>query len=136
MASDDFGAAIYTNCAPGEGLEAVGGMQFQSSSAGVDRETLAVIRRHVIYELPEQLIQEEQPVEEFPPSFAHVHDRVFATAAGVYVGREADGSRQGNHLTHAVVTDDPRAYRSVRPAQLFHAPFWRTEPAPRRTAND
>ena len=48
----------------------------------------------------------------------------------MYVGREAEGSRQGNHLTHAIVTDDPRAYRSVRPAQLFHAPFWRTEPAP------
>jgi hypothetical protein len=130
VATDDFGAAIYTNCAPGEGLEAVGGMQFQSSSAGVDRKTLALIRRHLIYEPPERLIQEEQPVEEFPPSFAHVHDRVFATAAGVYTGREADGPRQGNHLTHAIVTEDPRAYRAFRPAQLFHAPFWRTEPAP------
>jgi len=105
-------------------------MQFQSRSAGVDRETLAVIRRHLIYEPPEQLVQQQQPVEDFPPSFAHVHDRVFATAAGVYIGREADGSRQGNHLTHAIVTDDPRAYRSFRPAQMFHAPFWRTEPAP------
>jgi len=130
VATDDFGAAIYTSCAPGEGLEAVGGMQFQSSSAGVDRETLSVIRRHLIYEPPEQLIQEQQPVEAFPPSFAHVHDRVVATAAGVYIGREADGSRQGNHLTDAIVTDDARSYRSLRPAQLFHAPFWRTEPAP------
>ncbi len=130
MATDDFGAAIYTSCAPGEGLEAVGGMQFQSRSAGVDREALAVIRRHLIYEPPEQLIQQQQPVEDFPPSFAHVHDRVFATAAGVYIGREADGSRQGNHLTHAIVTDDARAYRSFRPVQMFHAPFWRTEPAP------
>ena len=129
MAADDFGTAIYTNCAPGEGLEAVGGMQFQSRSPGVDPETLAVIRRHLIYEPPEQLVQQEQPVEAFPPSFAHVHDRVFATAAGVYIGREADGSRQGNHLTHAIVTDDARAYRSFRPAQMYHAPFWRNEPA-------
>jgi hypothetical protein len=129
VAIDDFGAAIYTNCAPGEGLEAVGGMQFQSRSAGVDSEALAIIRRHLIYEPPEQLIQEQHRVEDFPPSFAHVHDRVFATAAGVYIGREADGSRQGNHLTHAIVTDDAGAYRSFRPAQMFRAPFWRTEPA-------
>ena len=129
MAASDFGTAIYTNCAPGDGLEAVGGMQFQSRSAGVDREVLGIIRRHLIYEPPARLIQERQPVEAFPPSFAHVHDGVFATAAGVYIGREAAGSRQGNHLTHAIVTSDARAYRSVRPAQMFRAPFWRTEPA-------
>jgi GTPase-associated protein 1 len=126
--ANDFGTAIYTNCAPEQGLDGVAGMQFQSRSAGVDREALAVIRRHLIYEPPERLIQERQPVDAFPPSFAHVCDGVFATAAGVYVGPEAEGARQGNHLTHAIVTGDRRAYRSVRPVQLFHAPFWRTEP--------
>ena len=129
--TDDFGTAIYTNCAPGQGIEGIGGMQFQSHSPEVSREALAVIRRHLIYEPPEQLIRERQPIEAFPPSFAHAYEGgIFATAAGVYIGREADGTRPGNHLTHAIVTSDPGAYRSVRPAQLFRASFWRTEPAP------
>ncbi len=129
--ADEFGTAIYTNCAPGQGIEGVGGMQFQSHSPDVGRETLAIIRRHLIYEPPEQLIRERQPIDAFPRSFAHVYeDGIFATAAGVYIGREADGSRPGNHLTHAIVTSNPDAYRSVRPAQLFRASFWRTKPAP------
>jgi hypothetical protein len=129
VSANDFGTAIYTNCAPEQGLDGVAGMQFQSRSAGVDREALAVIRRHLIYEPPARLIQEGQPVSAFPPSFAHVHDGVFATAAGVYIGSEAGGGRQGNHLTDAIVTGDARAYRTVRPVQMFRAPFWRTEPA-------
>lgn len=129
MSANDFGTAIYTNCAPEQGLDGVAGMQFQSRSAGVDREALAVIRRHLIYEPPDRLIQEGQPVSAFPPSFAHVHDGVFATAAGIYIGREASGGRQGNHLTDAIVAGDAQAYRTVRPVQMFRAPFWRTEPA-------
>jgi GTPase-associated protein 1, N-terminal domain type 2/GTPase-associated protein 1, middle domain len=124
-----FGTAIYTNCGPGQGLDGVAGMQFQSRSAGVDREALTVIRRHLLYEPPDRLMLEQQPVESFPPSFAHVCDGVFATAAGRYLGREAAGGRQGNHLTDAIVTSDPLAYRSVRPVQLFLAPFWRAQPA-------
>ena len=128
--ADDFGAAIYTNCAPGQGIDGVGGMQFQSHSPEVSREALTIIRRHLIYEPPERLIRERQPIGAFPPSFAHVYeDGILATAAGIYLGREADGTRPGNHLTHAIVTSDPRAYRSVRPAQLFRASFWRTKPA-------
>jgi hypothetical protein len=129
VSPSDFGTAIYTNCGVDQGLDGVAGMQFQSRSTGVDREALAVIRRHLIYEPPDRLIQERQPVEAFPLSFAHAYDGVFATAAGVYIGREAQGARQGNHLTHAIVTDDARAYRSLRPVQLFEAPFWRAEPA-------
>jgi hypothetical protein len=130
LMADDFGTAIYTNCAPGQGLGGVGGMQFQSCSAGVDDQAMALIRRHLVYEPPERLIMDRQPIEAFPPSFAHVHDGLFATAAGVYIGREASGVRQGNHLTHAIVTSDANSYHSVRPAQMFRAPFWRKEPAP------
>jgi len=126
--ADDFGSAIYTHCAPGQGTEGIGGMQFQSTSAGVHADALALIRRHLIYETPEALVRQQKPVEAFPPSFAHVHDELFATAAGVYLGREVDGPRQGNHLTHAIVTSDPASYHSVRPAQLFRAPFWRRDP--------
>jgi hypothetical protein len=128
--ADDFGTTIYTSCAPGQGLTGAGGMQFQTQSPGLDREALALIRHHLIYEPPDQLIREQQPIEAFPPSFAHVYEGIFVTAAGVYIGREADGLRQGNHLTHAIVARHATAYRSVRPAQLFHAPFWRSEPAP------
>ena len=128
--ADNFGTAIYTNCAPGQGVEGVGGMQFQALSAGVDNEALAAIERHLLYEPPERLIREHRPLRDFPPSFAHVHDGIFATASGVYVGQEADGPRQGNHLTHAIVTHDPRSYRTVRPAQLFRAAFWNTQPSP------
>jgi len=128
--ADDFGTAIYTNCAPGQGLGGVGGMQFQSCSAGVDPKALALIRRHLIYEPPERFILERQSIETFPPSFAHVHDGLFATAAGVYIGREADGPRQGNHLTHAIFSSDAGSYHSIRPAQMFRAPFWRNQPEP------
>ena len=127
--ADAFGTAIFTDCAPGQGLSGSGGMQFQSRSPGVGGYALDLIRRHLIYETPQRLIIEREPVEAFPPSFAHAYDKMFATAAGVYLGREAGGYRQGNHLTHAIVTTDARTYRSVRPAQLFGAPFWRTEPA-------
>jgi GTPase-associated protein 1, C-terminal domain/GTPase-associated protein 1, N-terminal domain type 2/GTPase-associated protein 1, middle domain len=129
--AEEFGTAVYTNCAPGQGIEGVGGMQFQSHSPDVGREALAIIRRHLIYEPPERLIREREPIEAFPSSFGHVYeDGIFATAAGVYIGREADGTRPGNHLTHAIVTSNPGAYRSVRPAQLFRASFWRTKPTP------
>ncbi len=128
---DAFGTTIYTNCAPGQGLDGVAGMQFQSRSEGLDRRLLDVVRRHLLYELPQQMLRENRPVADFPVSFGHVHDgTVWATAAGVYVGREASGSRPGNHLTNAILTENPKSYRSVRPAQLFGAQFWRTEPWP------
>jgi hypothetical protein len=104
-------------------------MQFQARSAGVDQATLGVIRRHLIYEPPERLMRDRLPAADFPPSFAHVHEGCYATAAGVYLGREAVGYREGNHLTHAIVATDPGAYRTARPAQLFGANFWRNEPA-------
>ena len=124
-----FGTTIYTNCAAGQGLEAGAGMQFQSKSPDVDRRLLEVVRRHLLYELPQQLLREGRPVSDFPVSFSHILDNgILGTAAGVYIGREATGNRPGNHLTDAILSENPRDYRSVRPAQLFGAPFWRTEP--------
>src|SRR5262249_55629546 len=38
------------------------------------------------------------------------------------------GTREGNQLTHSVITTDPDAYGLLRPAQLFGAQFWRSEP--------
>lgn len=53
-----------------------------------------------------------------PASFAHL------PTGGSYattVGRDAG---HGSHVTHGIVTGDPGDYGSLRPAQLFGAPFW------------
>ncbi|GLW29812.1 hypothetical protein [Actinoplanes regularis] len=126
--AERFGTAIYTNCAPGQGIDKVAGMQWQARSEGIGRDVLDIVRKHLIYE-PPRLSSDALDVSEYPGSFAHVSDGILATAAGVYLGREAVGNRRGNHLTNAVIATDPAAYRSIRPAQLFGAPFWRTSPA-------
>lgn len=128
---ETFDAAIYTNCAPGEGLDGIAGMQFQSRTADMSWDLLAVVRRHLLYEPPAPLISDHRPAADFPPSLAHVwEDDVLATASGRYRGQEAIGNREGNHLTHAVVTRDPSTYGSIRPAQLAGATFWEREPRP------
>jgi hypothetical protein len=53
-----------------------------------------------------------------PASFGHL------AAEGSYattVGRDAG---EAGHVTHGIVTGDPADYGSLRPAQLFGAPFW------------
>src|SRR5256884_7432667 len=74
-------------------------------------------------------------VADYPPSFAHVHDELYATAAGVYLGKEANGGREGNQLTHSIVTRDAAAYGLLRPAQLFDAPWWTRTPASSTTCS-
>jgi hypothetical protein len=125
-----FETLIYTDCRPGQGLQGSAGLQFQARSAGADRDAMSVVQRNLLYEPPAGWMRDRRPVEAYPPSFAHIWDGLFATAAGVYLGREANGGREGNQLTHGVVTRDPLAYGPVRPAQLFQAPFWTAEPAP------
>jgi hypothetical protein len=125
-----FETLIYTDCAPGQGLQGSAGLQFQARSPGADRAAMTLVQNSVLYEPPPKWMRERRPVHEYPPSFAHTKDGLYATAAGVYLGREANGGREGNQLTHAVVTADPAGYGLVRPAQLFGAPFWSTRPAP------
>ncbi|MCG5455758.1 hypothetical protein PSH03_000635 [Micromonospora sp. PSH03] len=124
-----FEALIWTDCREGQGLRGTPGLQFQSRSAGADRNAEAVVQRNLLYEPPPRLMGQRRPVSDYPASFAHVWDGLLATAAGVYLGRESVGGREGNQLTHAIVTDDPAAYGLVRPAQMFGAPFWTAEPA-------
>ena len=129
--SGHFDTLIYTDCRPGQGLQGTAGLQFQARSAGADRQTMSVVGRSLLYEPPSAWMNERRPVSDYPPSFGHVQeDGVLATAAGVYLGREANGSREGNQLTHSIVTTDPETYGLVRPAQLFDAPFWTTVAAP------
>ncbi|GIJ48324.1 hypothetical protein Val02_52100 [Virgisporangium aliadipatigenens] len=125
-----FETLIYTDCRPGQGLQGTAGLQFQARSPDADREAMSVVQRSLLYEPPSSWMRARRPVAEYPRSFAHVADGLLATGAGVYLGREANGGREGNQLTHSVVARDPAAYRHVRPAQLFGAPFWRDEPAP------
>ncbi|BCB78558.1 GTPase-associated protein 1-related protein [Phytohabitans flavus] len=124
-----FETLIYTDCRPGQGLQGTAGFQFQARSPGVDGESMDIVRKSLLYEPPGRWMRERRPVEDYPPSLAHIHKGVFATSAGVYLGKETNGSREGNQLTHSIVTREPAAYGLVRPAQMFQAPFWRTQPA-------
>jgi hypothetical protein len=125
-----FDTYIYTNCRADEGLQHRDGFQFQAVSPGADRSAMAIVQRSLLYEASPQWMRERRPVSDYPPSLAHVSDGLYATAAGVYLGRESGGGREGNQLTHALATSDPAAYGLVRPAQMFGAPFWTTVPAP------
>jgi hypothetical protein len=124
-----FETLIYTDCLPGQGLRGSAGLQFQARSAGADAEAMALVQRALLYEPPHLWMSERRPVADYPPSFGHAWDGYLATARGVYLGREANGAREGNQLTHAVVTRDPASYGLTRPAQLAGAPFWTTLPA-------
>jgi hypothetical protein len=129
-----FETLIYTDCRPGQGLQGTAGLQFQAKSVNAPPESLNVAKRSLLYEPPSNWMRERRQPADYPPSFAHVGDELFATAAGVYLGREANGTREGNQLTHCIVATEPEAYAPpLRPAQLFQAPFWVREPAPTTT---
>jgi hypothetical protein len=125
-----FETLIYTDCVPGQGLRGTAGLQFQARSPAADREAMALVQRSLLYEPPAAWMRERRPTNEYPISFGHIHDGLYATASGVYRGREANGAREGNQLTHSIVTRDAQAYGLVRPAQLCQASFWTTDPQP------
>jgi hypothetical protein len=129
--SSGFGSLYYTDCRPGQGLQGGAGFQFQAASPGVTTEAMPLVQRTALYEPPVRWMRQRRPVCDYPPSLAHTAEGgMFATAAGRYLGQEANGTREGNQFTHAVVTRDPADYGSVRPAQLWGAPWWAVAPAP------
>ncbi len=129
--SSGFGSLYYTDCRPGQGLQGGAGFQFQAASPGVSTEAMPLVQRTALYEPPVRWMRERRPVADYPPSLAHTAEGgMFATAAGRYLGQEANGTREGNQFTHAIVTRDPADYGVVRPAQLWDAPWWAGEPAP------
>ncbi|GLZ42329.1 GTPase-associated protein 1-related protein [Actinokineospora sp. NBRC 105648] len=130
MSEPGFRSLYYTDCKPGQGLRGGAGFQFQSVSAGVDHETMALAQRSSLYEAPVAWMRERRPVADYPPSLTHLYDGAYVTARGVYLGTEANGVREGNQFTHAVATTDPDAYGQTRPAQLWDAPWWAESPAP------
>ena len=128
-----FETLIYTDCRPGQGLRGDSGLQFQAKSAGARPSDLDLVQRALLYEPPPGWINANKSRKDYPPSLAHVWDpsrSVLATAQGEYLGRETVAMREGNQITHAIVTSDPEAYEFIRPAQLLHAPFWTAEPSP------
>lgn len=128
-----FETLVYTDCRPGQGLEGGPGLQFQARSGADAWAAAEVVRRSLLYEPPQQWMLEQLPAEVYPLSLAHSGDGLLVTARGRYLGTEANGSREGNQLTHAVVSTDPAAYGLVRPAQLLGATFWADAPAPTTT---
>jgi hypothetical protein len=126
-----FETLIYTDCPPGQGLGGTGGLQFQARSPQADEGAMSLVRQHLLYEPPDFWMRQRRPVADYPPSLSHVYSRRYiATAAGVYLGREANGGREGNQLTHSIITRSAESYGLVRPAQLFQAAFWINRPTP------
>ena len=130
MTTGRFESLIYTDCRPGQGLLGTAGLQFQARTTGADQKAMRLVQRNLLYEPPAGWMRDRRPPQEYPLSFAHIGNGQYATAAGVYLGREVNGGREGNQLTHGIVAADADAYEFLRPAQLFQASFWRTEPAP------
>lgn len=126
-----FGALYYTDCKPGQGLQGVAGFQFQAATPGLAASAMALVQRTALYEPPASWMRDRRPVADYPLSLAHTAaDDLYVTAAGRYLGREANGQREGNQFTHAVVTDDAADYALVRPAQFWGADWWASGPAP------
>jgi GTPase-associated protein 1, N-terminal domain type 2/GTPase-associated protein 1, middle domain len=128
MTADAFGRLLYTDCRAGTGRGSGGGFQIQAQSAGVDAAQARMAVSWLLYEAQNAYIVQRRPVEDFPPGFAHACYAGYGTAQGRYVGKEATGGRQGNHLTDCLLTRDPDLYGSVRPAQLWCSELWRTQP--------
>ena len=70
---------------------------------------------------------ERRPVGDFPLGFAHASAAGYGTAQSRYLGTEATGARQGNHLADCLLTRDADLYGPTRPAQLWRSPLWRAE---------
>lgn len=130
-----FASLYYTDCLPGQGLGGGAGFGFQARSEGAGEDEQRLVQRGALYEVPVRWMRDRRPVADFPPSLAHLHDGAvndgtYVTAGGRYLGREANGYRDGNQFTHAVVTREAGSYGLVRPAQLWGAAWWVSAPAP------
>jgi hypothetical protein len=127
MSAGAFDRLLYTDCRAGTGRGAGGGFQVQAQSAGVDPAQAKMAVGWLLYDAPSAWIAQRRPVEEFPLGFAHAAEAGYGTAQSRYVGTEATGARQGNHLADCLLTRDLDLYGPTRPAQLWRSPLWRAE---------
>ena len=130
MTEGGFGRLLYTDCAPGTGRGGGGGFQVQAQSPGVDKDQSALATGWLLYEVQNPWVVAGRPVQAFPRGFAHATGAGYGTGQSRYVGKEAVGGRQGNHLADCLLTGDAESYGTIRPAQLCGAPFWRADPWP------
>jgi hypothetical protein len=125
MTAGAFDRLLYTDCRAGTGRGAGGGFQVQAQSAGVDSAQAKMAVGWLLYDAPSAWIAQRRPVEEFPLGLAHAAEAGYGTAQSRYLGTEATGARQGNHLADCLLTRDPDLYGPTRPAQLWRSPLWR-----------
>jgi hypothetical protein len=128
MTAASFDRLLYTDCRAGTGRGAGGGFQVQAQSAGVDAAQAKMAVGWLLYEAANAWIVQRRPVEDFPLGFAHASVAGYGTAQSRYVGTEATGARQGNHLADCLLTRDLTHYGPTRPAQLWRSQLWRSEP--------
>jgi hypothetical protein len=125
MTAEAFGRLLYTDCLPGTGRGAGGGFQVQAQSAGVDPGQSKLAVGSLLYEVQVPWLNQRLPIGEYPLGLAHAHGDGYGTGQGRYVGKEAAGGRDGNHLTDCLLTRDGDQYGAIRPAQLWQSPLWR-----------
>lgn len=130
MTAEIFERLLYTDCLPGTGRGAGGGFQVQAQSSGVDSGQSKLAVGSLLYEVQIPWLNQRLPVGEFPLGLAHAHDDGYGTGQGRYVGKEAGGGRDGNHVTDCLLTRNGDLYGAVRPAQLWRSLLWREEPWP------
>lgn len=127
MTAGAFDRLLYTDCRAGTGRGAGGGFQVQAQSAGVDAAQSKMAVGWLLYDAPTAWIVQRRPVEEFPLGFAHASVTGYGTAQSRYLGTEAAGGRQGNHLADCVLTHELALYGPTRPAQLWRSELWRSQ---------
>jgi|GEM_PF-4672761 len=141
---------LYTHCRPGESLTGDAGFGFQAASPGAGAAARAAVADHLLHDT---LTWTDGEAADQPQSLAHVQaDGWYATALGTPLGTPLSAppaestdapdlpseesptldivAPERNHLTHAVVTTDDAAYGALRPAQLWNADLWLTDPIP------
>jgi hypothetical protein len=123
-----FDRLLYTDCRAGTGRGGGGGFQVQAQSAGVDSAQSKMAVGWLLYEAQNAWIMQRRPVDAFPLGFAHACGAGYGTAQSRYIGTEATGGRQGNHLADCLLTYDPDLYGPTRPVQLWQSQLWRAEP--------
>jgi hypothetical protein len=126
MSAGAFDRLLYTDCRAGSGRGGGGGFQVQAQSAGVDAAQAKMAVGWLLYEAPNAWIVQRRPVPDFPLGFAHASGAGYGTAQSCYVGTEATGARQGNHLADCLLTRDLDLYGPTRPAQLWRSSLWRS----------
>jgi hypothetical protein len=132
MTTEAFDRLLYTDCLPGTGRGAGGGFQVQAQSSGVDSAQSKLAVGSLLYEVQVPWLNQRLPIGEFPLGLAHARGEGYGTGQGRYVGKEAAGGRDGNHLTDCLLTRDGDLYGAIRPAQLWQSRLWRDAQWPER----